>query len=132
MVHLTLVRGWIHRGLRWTRRNPCWEASGAAEAADLVPAVIPHQTAVLVGAASRPQWLAFDCACGTGHRIMLNLEQTRKPSWKLMSRRPLTVKPSIDYHGPDRRCHYYITKGRIQWVGNRESETPWQRQKTVR
>ena len=132
MAVLTRAREWLRRSLRRMRRDPRWEVSGTAEAGDLVPAIIPQHTAILIGAASRPQWLAFDCACGTGHRIMLNLEQTRRPSWKLMSRRPLTVKPSVDYQGPDRRCHYVIAKGRIQWVTSGESETLWQRRKTVR
>jgi hypothetical protein len=104
------------------RHNPRWEVGGTAEAGDLVPAFIPRHTAVLVGTPSRPRWLAFDCACGTGHRIMLNLDQTRRPMWELRSHRPLTVKPSVDYFGPDRRCHYVIVKGRIQWMGKRESE----------
>jgi hypothetical protein len=132
MAVLTRACDWLRRGLRRVRHDPRWEVSGTAEAGDLVPAIIPRHTAVLIGTARHPQWLAFDCACGTGHRIMLNLERTRRPSWELMSSRPLTVRPSVDYRGPDRRCHYVIVKGRIRWAGSRESETLWQRRKRAR
>ena len=48
---------------------------------------------------------------------MLNLDRTRKPSWRLETtvRRKITVSPSIDYGDKDRRCHYFMKKGRIKW-----------------
>lgn len=118
--------GVLKRAARWLRglqRDPKWKVDEIVEAGDLVPDEIPRHTAVLVGGDGRYQWLAFDCACAKGHRIMLNLQEARKPSWRLITQKSLTVYPSVDYRGPDRRCHYLIVDGRIRWVHSREGDT---------
>ena len=92
------------------------------DAADELPASFPHTGAVLVGPASAPKWLAFNCPCGAGHQIMLNLDRRRTPSWTVANTRWLTICPSIDAHGPARRCHYFIRQGTVSWVPNTNTE----------
>ena len=48
---------------------------------------------------------------------MLNLDGARKPFWRLDTsiRRKITLSPSVDYRDKDRRCHYFVKKGKIQW-----------------
>jgi len=102
--------GWIPR--RWQR----WRVVQTVEAGDDVPVAIPTHGAVMVESRGLPTWLAFDCPCGTGHRIMLNLSRDRSPRWAVKSRSPLTVSPSVDTITAGRRCHYFLERGRVVWA----------------
>jgi hypothetical protein len=93
-----------------------WRIVGAAESADEVPERLPRNGVALVGDADRTKWIVFDYPCRTGHRIMLNSDPGRRPHWALSGVRPLTISPSIDYRGSERRCHYFIRGGRIVWA----------------
>jgi hypothetical protein len=101
------------------RRNR-WRVLGYVGAGDLLPETIRPAGAYVVGTPQVPRWLAFECACGTGHRVMLNLDPSRSPRWVLASTAPLTVIPSVDSRRPEQRCHYVIRGGRVQWVPNRK------------
>lgn len=97
-----------------------WRIVAIVEAADEIPLRLPRKGVVLVRSQQRPKWLAFDCPCHTGHRIMITLDATHSPHWNLVSKRKLTVWPSIDYRVPGRRCHYSIKSGRTIWVHNKD------------
>lgn len=88
----------------------------SVEAGDEVPEHLPRKGAFLVGRPNEPSWLAFDCPCNEGHRVMLNVNPHRRPNWLLKRLKPITLLPSIDQKRGDKRCHYFITRGRIQWV----------------
>jgi hypothetical protein len=92
------------------------------EAADEMPVAIPARCAVMVGTDADPKWLAFNCPCGTGHQIMLNLDRRRSPSWAITDQRRLTIKPSIDARRPGGWCHYFVLRGKVKWVSNTEME----------
>jgi hypothetical protein len=47
---------------------------------------------------------------------MVNLDQRRRPAWRVESLRPLSIRPSIDDITPERRCHFFLSKGRITWA----------------
>jgi Family of unknown function (DUF6527) len=96
-----------------------WRVTTKVQAADQIPARIAALSAVMVGTPADPRWLAFDCPCGTGHQIMLNLDRRRRPYWTVTGIRRLTIRPSIDSCRPGRRCHYYIHEGRVTWVPER-------------
>jgi hypothetical protein len=98
-----------------------WRIVARVDAADEIPDRLPGKTAVLVGSVEHPKWLAFDCPCKTGHRIMVTLDRAHRPHWTLYESKKLTIWPSIDYISPDRRCHYLIRGGKIQWVKEREN-----------
>jgi hypothetical protein len=51
---------------------------------------------------------------------MVTLDRAHRPHWTLQESKKLTISPSIDYISPDRRCHYLIRGGKIQWVKERE------------
>jgi Family of unknown function (DUF6527) len=97
-----------------------WRIVAIVEAADEIPDKLPAKGAVLVGAPDRPKWLAFDCPCKTGHRIMVTLDRARYPHWTLYDAKKLTMFPSIDYGSPERRCHYLIRGGKIFWFKDKE------------
>jgi len=89
------------------------------ESADEIPDRLERNTAVIVGTPHYPKWVAFDCPCGSGHRIMLNLDRTRRPAWSANQEFDrLTISPSVDYYDERRRCHYFIQRGKVVWVGD--------------
>jgi Family of unknown function (DUF6527) len=93
-----------------------WRIVATVEAADEIPDRLPSRGAVLVGSLQRPKWLAFDCPCGDGHRIMVTLDATHRPHWRITKVRKLSVYPSIDYQSSIKRCHYCVSNGQIKWV----------------
>jgi len=95
-----------------------WRIVGMVESADEIPEKLPPKGAVLVGTKNYSKWLAFDCPCGGRHRIMLNMDQHRWPNWTIQSLKPMTINPSVDSWEKGQRCHYFIRKGRVQWVPN--------------
>jgi hypothetical protein len=97
-----------------------WRIVTTVEAADEIPEHLPAGGAVVVGTLERPKWLAFDCPCKAGHRIMVTLDRANWPHWSIKNGKKLTVSPSVDYHTPERRCHYFITDGKIIWAKDRE------------
>ena len=99
-----------------------WRIVAVVESADDIPTRLPRNGAVLVGVRARPKWIAFDCPCRSGHRIMLNADRTRLPHWVIKADGSLTISPSIDYTHPLRRCHYFIQKGRVRLGAREERE----------
>lgn len=86
------------------------------DAADEIPHDLPRNGAVVVGSLHEPRWVAFDCPCDNHHRVMLNLDVRRRPVWTATSFKPLTLRPSVDeFRGP-MHCHYFVRKGKVQWV----------------
>ena len=96
-----------------------WRLEAMVSDMDEVPLRIRPRRAYLVGTPSRPKWLVFDCACGSGHRILLNLDPARRPFWSLRlsnATKALTLHPSVNYQDEYRVCHYILLNGRIEWV----------------
>ena len=102
-----------------------WQFVFTVEAGDEIPEAIPKRGVVLVGTMTRPKWVAFDCPCDLGHRIMLNTDSSRRPYWSIRSFAPVTLSPSIDDVTLTRRCHFLLQQGRIRWV--RGLERSWHR-----
>ena len=98
--------------LPWRR----WRIVGCVDAGDEVPDELPYRGVVLVGTAQQPAWAALDCPCGTGHRLLVNLNSRRHPRWQLDSGPDLSLRPSIDSITRDRRCHFVMEKGRVRWI----------------
>ncbi|WP_368858331.1 DUF6527 family protein [Nocardia alni] len=86
------------------------------DAADEIPERLPLNGAVVVGTIDHPTWIAFDCPCVDHHRVMLNLDVRRYPAWVMQPIKMLTLQPSIDELRQGKRCHYFICKGKVQWV----------------
>jgi len=93
-----------------------WRIVTVVDSADNVPERLPRNGAALVGDRAHPKWIVFDCPCRRGHRIMLNIDKARSPRWSTTSQGLLSISPSVDYQHLARRCHYFITRGRIKWV----------------
>jgi hypothetical protein len=93
-----------------------WRIIGYVDAADDIPTRLPRNAVVVVGSRQHLKWLAFDCPCRTGHRIMVSLDPKVAPHWLLSDDHPLTIRPSFDYRARHRSCHFFIRRGRIEWA----------------
>ena len=103
---------------RWLpHRAPKWRVVSRVAAGDEIPDLIPERGVVLVGTRAKPTWAAFDCPCQRGHRIMINLDPSRHPAWRIEAGKPLSIRPSIDDITAKRRCHFFVTRGKIVWAG---------------
>lgn len=102
---------------QWLPFQP-WRLLGFVESADEIPERLPRNGAVAVGSATYPKWIAFDCPCRTGHRIMLNLDRSRRPYWtvRVAGQGRLTIRASVDYSDARKRCHYFVDDGGIRWA----------------
>lgn len=105
--------------LRWYQWLPWWRwrILGTVDAADEVPDRLPAKGMVMVGTWDMPKWIVFDCPCGAGHRMMLSASKSRKPRWTIDGPKRTTLLPSVDaWHAPGVRCHYFIRRGKVEWV----------------
>jgi hypothetical protein len=103
---------------QWWPLFRSWRCIGVVASADEVPEHLPRCAAVIVGSLNRIKWLAFDCPCGEGHRVLINCDVHRRPVWSVMlsSRGRLSVMPSVDQAIAGRRCHYFVRNGKIVWA----------------
>lgn len=104
---------------RWDRLTLLpWRIVANVEYADEIPDKLPRRGAVLVSAGKRQKWIAFDCPCQLHHRIMLNLDSTRYPYWRVRRGKKdrLTISPSVSSHENDSYCHYFIREGKVTWA----------------
>ena len=111
MASMNRITWWQWVPLPWRK----WRVVVNVDAGDEVPDRLPHRGVALVGPIVWPTWAAFDCLCGRGHRIMINLDPSRQPWWRVESRKPLSIEPSIHDITPSRRCHFALRRGRIAW-----------------
>lgn len=84
-----------------------------------VPAELDRRLLALCGPPGTPKWAVFECPCGRGHRIVLNLHPERRPAWRFFEHggRP-SLHPSVDYRG-EHRCHFWLSEGRVHWARER-------------
>lgn len=99
--------------LRFWRR---WKADLRAPSVADVPDTIPPRHAVVVGGPSRDKWLVFDCPCGRGHRVMVNLDPDNRPRWRVTREWPMTLIPSVDERSAVGHCHYVVRDGHVRWI----------------
>ena len=107
-----LIAWWRSLPLPW---RP-WRVIGQVAMGDEVPSRLPYKGVVLVGKPGSETWAALDCPCQRGHRLMVNLDRSRKPVWSVDSLKPLTLRPSIDDIRHERRCHFYMRNGKVKWA----------------
>lgn len=112
MAELGHISWWQRLQLPWRR----WRVVTRVDAGDEVPEELPARGIVLVGPPNNPTWAAFDCPCRRGHRLMVNLDPSRHPSWRILTTKPITLRPSVDDITPERRCHFIMDAGRIKWA----------------
>ena len=113
----------VRRLVTWWRWLPLpwrtWKVVLSVAEADEIPDQIAARGAVIVGSAAGPKWLAFDCPCRRHHRVILNLSPSRRPVWRVLTKSPLSLIPSVDEISDGQRCHYVLQRGEVRWVRKR-------------
>ena len=84
--------------------------------ADEIPDRLSQGELVLVRAErGAPKWVVFECPCGRGHLVWLNLQRSQRPRWRVNGRGThLTLRPSVAVGAPW-GCHFWIRHGRVTW-----------------
>ena len=61
------------------------------------------------------KWLKFNCPCGCGRLVALNLMRTQRPSWRVSKEKGdrISVYPSVD--STECGSHYWIKHSEIHW-----------------
>lgn len=81
-----------------------------------VPDELDRNVVAIVGAPERPKWAVFECPCGRGHQLLVDLQHSHKRHWQIaLGSRGPTVHPSIDSRTTF-RCHFWLGEGRVWWV----------------
>ena len=115
MAVIRKLIGWCQTlSLPWR----AWHVVHFVDAADEIPNQIPNKGVVIVGVPERMSWAAFDCPCKRRHRLMVNLDGSRRPAWSVTSTKPLTIHPSIDDIYEGQQCHFFVRRGRIRWANS--------------
>jgi len=102
---------------RRTRRNAARidEVQIYPSAASLPAQLGRHVIAV---AGDPPAWAVMECPCGTGHRLKMRIRpHGNAVVWNLSETDGgPSLRPSVDFNGLDRRCHFWLDSGRVRWV----------------
>lgn len=124
------LRRAIDRAPVWLRDRlhltPTLRVAGTSPHVLDLPDVLSRREVIVVGEdPTQPQWLAFDCPCRQGHRLLINLSWSRRPRWTLHQddRDRVTLHPSVDSFSEVGRCHFWLRRGRVTWVKARNART---------
>lgn len=83
-----------------------------------VPDAPAADTLYVVGVKRAPKWLIFDCPCGRGHRLDVNLMRARNPFWRLSFGLANRVSASPSLWVADDICdsHFWLKNSAVYFV----------------
>jgi hypothetical protein len=112
VVNGRLIDWWRRR--RWT--TPRIDRVETYPSQGDLPAKLDRHVLAVVGSREQPKWAVFECPCGQGHQLSINLSPARPPTWRLSetSAGP-SLTPSVDSN-LGRRCHFWLRHGRVHWT----------------
>jgi hypothetical protein len=104
-------------GRRQQLRDPRIDRTAYYAKQSRLPVSIPRDTLAIVGSKEDPKWAVFECPCGTGHTIMLNMSSARRPFWRLAegSLGP-SLLPSVDFCDGYTHCHLWLRDGVVRFA----------------
>jgi hypothetical protein len=81
-----------------------------------IPTIIDSKFIYIVREGTEPETLVFECPCGCGAPVYLNLLKDTTPHWTYeIERKTITIFPSV-VRKKGCQSHYWIKKGKIIWV----------------
>lgn len=116
--------GFLGRRLRIPAgaRYRVYYCSQSLNAADL-----ERDTIYVVTSHGYKKWAQFQCPCGCGEVILLNLSPSRRPRWQVHKTLfcQATLSPSI-WRTEGCRSHFFLRRGKIEWcTGERNGQNAW-------
>jgi len=67
----------------------------------------------IVGTSGTSKWVVFDCPCGEGHKLTVNLMKSSYPRWRMkMSRDGISLSPSIVVTDHPCKSHFWLESNR--------------------
>lgn len=80
------------------------------------PENLKPRTIYVIQDGNEPDSLVFDCPCGCGNRIELNLLPDCRPQWAFKVKgKKLSISPSV-WATRGCRSHFWIREGRVEWA----------------
>ncbi|WP_183980643.1 DUF6527 family protein [Runella defluvii] len=100
-----------------TIRDTFFKRSSQVVYCDDLPEKTQAHTFYIVGLKKFPWLLAFECPCGCGELIQLNLLRESRPQWsiKLNKSKSITVYPSV-WRKVGCKSHFWIQESKIKWA----------------
>ena len=71
---------------------------------------------IVVEGGTGPSWIAFDCPCELRHRLLVPVSKRMSPNWKLTGLKRPSLYPSVDSIEQSRRCHFWLSEGKVRWA----------------
>lgn len=76
----------------------------------------------VIGTKTKYKWVVFNCPCGCGERLDVNLMQSRYPFWNLkLQGGKASLSPSVWV--PTDRCgsHFWLIDSQVHWFRKKRS-----------
>lgn len=109
-VQAQLIDWW--RRKRWTA--PKIDRIVKLAEDQVVPADLDRHTIHLIEIGGEARWAIFECPCGRGHPIAVNLADGPHPHSSL-DVREVTINTQVETNHSERRCRFRVTNGRVTW-----------------
>lgn len=73
---------------------------------------------VLALAGDPVTWAVLHCPCGHGHQLRIRVRPNGNAVVWRVTETDLgpSLFPSVDFVSSDRRCHFWLDRGRVKWV----------------
>lgn len=85
-----------------------------------MPAQLDRHVLALAGEPAT--WAVMECPCGHGHRLQIRIRRHESSAvWRIDETDDgPSLFPSVDFASPTRRCHFWLDRGRVKWVKDRD------------
>ena len=82
-----------------------------------LPEHVKNKRIYIIGDLKEPWLLMFKCPCGCKNTIQLNLLKEASPQWRfsLLSRKRITISPSIS-RTTGCRSHFFVINSKTKWI----------------
>ncbi len=113
---IVALLNWLRKFWVELRRRSAYANVRTIDSMDSLPIRL-GRTIYIVSRGGEPRWVVFDCPCGCGARIDVNLMKSKCPSWDLFEEEgAVTLRPSLWQPAGTCMSHFFIERNRVRWV----------------
>jgi hypothetical protein len=111
-MRLFSFKGWIRH---WRRRKR-YKAIRHVASMSTVPNATGDEI-FIVGTPFTLKWAVFDCPCGLGHKLTVNLMKSQWPRWKAaIEEGRLSLRPSLIVDDHPCESHFWLINNTVRWL----------------